>query len=96
LSVGQLGIVWVGPCVTTLMMTGHQTRMMLVASASAVVAVVGSIMVAGQYGATGVAMVASAGMVLQSVLMWLTTKAATGLWTHASFRRLSGLIRIKK
>jgi O-antigen/teichoic acid export membrane protein len=96
LSVGQLGIVWAGPCVTTLMMTGHQTRMMLVASASAVVALVGSMMVAGQYGATGVAVVASIGMVLQSVLMWLTTKATTGLWTHASFRRLSGLIRIEE
>jgi O-antigen/teichoic acid export membrane protein len=96
LSVGQLGIVWAGPCVTTLMMTGHQTRMMLVASASALVAIVGSILVAGQYGATGVAMVASMGMVLQSVLMWLTTKAATGLWTHASFRRLFGLIRIEE
>jgi hypothetical protein len=68
----------------------------LVASASAVVPVVGSMMVAGQYGATGVAVVASIGMVLQSVLMWLTTKTATGLWTHASFRRLSGLIRIEE
>jgi O-antigen/teichoic acid export membrane protein len=96
LSVGQLGIVLAGPCVTTLMMTGHQTRMMLVASASAVVAVVVSVKVAGQYGATGVAMVASTGMVLQSVLMWLTTKAATGLWTHASFRRLSSLTRKEK
>jgi len=88
LSVGMLMIVWAGPCQMTLMMTGHQTRMMVVASASAAFAIVGSIMVAGQYGATGVALVASTGTILQTILLWLTARLSTGLWTHVSFREL--------
>lgn len=93
LSVGMLVIVWAGPCQITLMMTGHQTRMMVVASASAALAIVGSIMVAGQYGATGVALVASTGTVLQTILLWLTTRVSTGLWTHVSIRELFSIVR---
>jgi O-antigen/teichoic acid export membrane protein len=93
LSVGMLVIVWAGPCHMTLMMTGYQTRMMVIASASAALAIVGSIMVAGQYGAVGVALVASTSTVLQTILLWLTTRVSTGLWTHVSFRELLRLAR---
>jgi O-antigen/teichoic acid export membrane protein len=93
LSVAMLVIVWAGPCQMTLMMTGHQTRMMVVASAPVALAIVGSIMVAGQYGAVGVALIASTGTVLQTILLWLTTRVRTGLWTHVSFRELFSIVR---
>jgi O-antigen/teichoic acid export membrane protein len=93
LSVAMLVIVWAGPCQMTLMMTGHQTRMMVVASAPVALAIVGSIMVAGQYGAVGVALIASTGTVLQTILLWLTTRVSTGLWTHVSFRELFSIVR---
>jgi hypothetical protein len=62
-------------------------------SYSAALAIVGSIMVAGQYGAVGVALIASTGTVLQTILLWLTTRVRTGLWTHVSFRELFSIVR---
>jgi O-antigen/teichoic acid export membrane protein len=93
LSIGQLVNVWAGSCGITLMMTGNQVTMMVVASICGAITVGIGIMVVGQYGATGVATAAAASLVLQNILMWLGARFTTGIWTHVGFTNLLVVLR---
>lgn len=82
LSVGQLVNVWAGSCGLTLMMTGHQTAMMRITVFCGITMVALGLVLVGPYGAMGVAVAASAGLILQNIAMWLGVKFTTGMWTH--------------
>jgi O-antigen/teichoic acid export membrane protein len=90
LSLGQLVNVWTGCCTTTLMMTGHQLAMMTITMVCGSLTIVAILLVVGPYGSTGVAVATAAGLGLQSILMWLGARAATGMWTHAGLAGLFG------
>lgn len=89
LSVGHLTNVWAGPCGTALVMTGHQTTMMIVTFLTVVFVFGGALWVVRVYGPIGVASVAAMSMILQNTLSLLLARKQTGLWTHASLSILS-------
>ena len=86
LSIGQLAVVLTGPCGSALMMMGHQRTMMNITLTCGVGVVVGSIAVARDWGATGVASVMSGGLITQNLTMLLAAKMKTGVWTHVGVR----------
>jgi O-antigen/teichoic acid export membrane protein len=88
LSVGQLANVWAGSCGITLMMSGHQTTMMLITIFSGLFVVCGAAWAVQNYGMIGVASTAATGMVLQNVLMLFMARVQTGVWTHVGFQFL--------
>jgi hypothetical protein len=57
--------------------------MMYISVVSGFFTVVVGLAVVGPYGLTGVAAVAAVSVVLQQLLVWLTTKSTIGIWTHA-------------
>jgi O-antigen/teichoic acid export membrane protein len=93
LSIGQFVNVWVGSCLLTLVMTGHQTAMMKIALISSLITLIPGLEAAKHYGAPGMATAASLGLMIQSILMWLTVRRKTAIWTHVSFTELFSLVR---
>lgn len=93
LSLGQLANAWAGSCGITLMMTGHQTTMMVITVVSGIIAGVACAVFASKYGATGAAAAGAAGFVLQNISMWLGTRFTTGMWTHVDFHSVPRLLR---
>ncbi len=89
LSLGQLVNVWAGSCGVTLMMTGNQTIRMVIAIASAGLAVGGGVWAVQSYGMLGVAVASALTMICQNVAMLLLVKRKVGVWTHASFAGIS-------
>lgn len=96
LSVGYLANVWAGPSGTALVMTGHQTTMMMIAVLSGVFVICGALLVVQDYGAVGVAGVAATSMILQNALALLFVKKRSGFWTHASFSMLSARMLFRR
>lgn len=90
LGAGQLINVCSGSCGVVLMMTGHQVLMMSITIACGALTIVGAVLLVQPYGATGVASVAAATMLLQNALMLLFSKRKTGIWTHARLPALYG------
>ena len=100
LAIGQVVNVWAGSCGYTLIMTGHHRTMMYITLASGLIATIGCIMVAEEYGAAGVAAMAALAMIFQNMAMLLSAKIHCQVWTHASpliayqeLRRLWGFIK---
>jgi len=85
LSVGRLANVWAGSCGLTLILTGHQKSMMAITFFSATLLVMTASLVAGKYGANGVALASCVTMIIQNLLMLIFSRIQIGIWTHASF-----------
>ena len=98
LSTGQLANVWAGSCGLTLMLTGHQTTMMVITIICGFVTAISALLLVQPYGGAGVANAAAFGMVLQNVLMLLMARKKTGIWTHFGIGLLSkyDLLSIKR
>jgi len=88
LSFGQMVDVWTGSCGETLMMTGHQTTMMVVTITTGLITVAGAIWSVQHYGATGIAGAAAGGFVLQNIVMLLAVRKKVGIWVHVSLSAL--------
>jgi O-antigen/teichoic acid export membrane protein len=88
LLLGQLFNVWAGPCGLLLVQTGYQTSMMVTTMFSGLLALGGSLLLVGRYGAPGVALAACLGMITQNILMLAWARRNVGIWTHAGLRAL--------
>lgn len=82
LSIGQVANVWTGSCGQLLMLTGHQATMMKITIMCGLLTALLAWRLVLVYGGTGVAIAASSGMVLQNILMLVSAKKRTGVWTH--------------
>jgi O-antigen/teichoic acid export membrane protein len=85
LSVSRLVAVATGSSGTTLMMTGHQRTMFAITLFSGVSALTAEILVAPDYGITGVAVATSCAQVAQNLLQLGFARVHVGIWTHARF-----------
>ena len=85
MSLARVIAVWTGSCGIALMMTGHQRDMMHTTLLSAVISIVGGLLLAGPYGAMGVAVATSVAQVVQNVSQLLLAHRRLGIWTHVSF-----------
>ena len=92
LSVGQLVNVWAGSCGLCLMLTGHQITMMIITVASSFIALVAMFLLVDDFGAAGIAFAAAFSMIVQNILMLISTKIKIGIWTHVN---LLSLLRVK-
>lgn len=93
LSLGQLASVWTGPCGIALVMTGHQTLMMIITVFSGTATIVGALLSVGAFGATGVAVATGAGVALHNIAMSVGVKFSTGLRTDVSIRSLVDVLK---
>jgi O-antigen/teichoic acid export membrane protein len=93
LSAAVLVSVCVGACHMTLMMTGHQTELMVITSSWGIVTIVSTIALVGPYGINGVAAIVAAGLALRDISVLLWARRATGMWTHVGFTDLFKLLR---
>jgi O-antigen/teichoic acid export membrane protein len=84
LSAAKVAAVWSGSCGLVLQMTGHHKEMLRVSLLTSPLFIVGALLVVGDYGPVGVAAAAAVTTVLQNVIMVLTAKRLTGMWTHVS------------
>jgi O-antigen/teichoic acid export membrane protein len=82
LSFGQMINVAAGSCGMVLMMTGQQTRMMVITFISGLFIIAGSAALVQRYQVAGVAWVVMLGTALQNILMLLSVRSKTKLWTH--------------
>jgi O-antigen/teichoic acid export membrane protein len=85
ICVGQLVNVWAGSCGQTLMMTGHQTTMMVITVLCSGLTLAFRLAVVEPYGIVGVAAVTTVGLVLQNLLMLISVKRQVGIWTYSDF-----------
>ena len=85
LCVGQLANVYSGSSGITLIMTGNQKTMMGVTVFCGFVNIFGSIFVVKIYGYTGIAIITTASLILQNIMMLLYSKRKVGIWTHCKF-----------
>lgn len=92
LSIGQIMSVLVGSCGEALMMTGHQSTVMVVTIFTGLLTVAGSIWAVQHYGTIGLAGAVAGGLVLQNTAMLLAIKLKVGIWTHATFKSLTGVL----
>ncbi len=81
-----------GPCDEALAMTGHQAVRMAVSLAACVLGVAGGIWGVGRYGITAGAVATAAAMVIQRVALLILARRLLGVWTHASIRRIPGIV----
>ncbi len=89
LSAGQIANVWSGSCGLTLMMTGHHRTLMKITIFCGIATVTAALWAVRNYGAPGVAIAASSGLVLQNLLMLFYAKRKTGIWTHVNLNALN-------
>ena len=82
LSIGQVANVLAGSCGLTLMLTGHQTQVMIITIVSGIGTVVGALLLVRSFAGMGVASAAAVGMIVQNILLVLVTKRKVGVWTH--------------
>jgi O-antigen/teichoic acid export membrane protein len=86
LSIGPLVSVLAGCCGIVLSYTGHQKTQMMITIAVSAATLIAMIATVKPYGIVGVAIAATAGQVLQNVIVLLVVKQKTGMWTHIGFR----------
>jgi O-antigen/teichoic acid export membrane protein len=96
LSLGQALNTLAGPCGLTLMMTGNQQSLMLIAFASIVFQTVVGLILVRPYGIVGVALGSTCALVVQNGVMLVLTRTKTGIWTYANFSELLAQIRVMK
>jgi len=89
LAAGQLASVLTGPCGVALMMTGRQVTMLAITLGAGGATVAVAVWAAGRFGATGLALAMSGGMIVQNLAMWYALRQATGLDTRVA----PGLVR---
>ena len=82
LSAGRVANVVTGPCGLVLLMTGYHRLMMWVNIAAAAIMILLMALVAKPYGIVGVAIVAAAVMWAHNIVMLVTVRARTGIWTY--------------
>jgi O-antigen/teichoic acid export membrane protein len=85
LSAAKLMAVWSGSCGMVLQFTGHQTSMLRVSVLTSPLFFVVAVLAVRAYGPVGVACAAAATTILQNVILVLTAKRLTGMWTHVMF-----------
>ena len=85
MSLSRVIAVWTGSCGIALMMTGHQGDMMRTTVLSAVVSIGGGLLLAGRFGAMGVAVATSTAQVLQNLSQLVLARRRLGIWTYVSF-----------
>jgi O-antigen/teichoic acid export membrane protein len=95
LGIALLVSVWTGSAGPTLMMTGHQTLSMVIATASASITAAVGVAAVGPYGLTGVAVASGGGWALNNILLWLAVKYKAGIWTHVGYIKLLRSANIK-
>jgi len=93
LGLGQIVNVWSGSCGVTLMMTGHQREMMVIALATGFLSATGAYLAVQHFGMVGVAVAAALGMAVNNIIMWLVARQKTGIWTQVSLRYLIHLLQ---
>ena len=81
LSISQLASVVAGSCGLTLMMTGNQVAMMVIAVASIAIQTALGILLVSQFGIEGVGLAVGVVIILQNLIMLFYTKSRTGIWT---------------
>lgn len=97
LSFGQCANVFAGSCGYVLIMTGHQRSLMRAALGGGVLSVIGGLLLAGRFGALGVAVAAASGVVFQNLLILWMVRQHCGIWTHVGWRPLTNaLVRLTK
>ncbi|MBK8417730.1 oligosaccharide flippase family protein [Candidatus Villigracilis saccharophilus] len=90
LCVGQFFNVWAGSSGLVLILTGHQRLLMAATFLGGGVTVVGSFLLVRYLGATGPALAAASGMIVQNFFMLALVKRKVGIWTHMSVYSLLG------
>lgn len=86
LTIGAVFNVMAGSSGLTLIMTGHQKTLMGISVATGLLTAVVVYLVAGRFGAIGVATVISVSLLLKNLLMLSFNKRLTGIWTHVTWR----------
>jgi O-antigen/teichoic acid export membrane protein len=93
LSLGQLISVWTGAGAIVLMMTGHQTSMMVISVLFGGLLVMCDLLVVKLFGVNGVALVSAVITALQAVIILSWVRHKTGMWTHGGFANLPQVAR---
>lgn len=93
LSLGQGVRIWVGSSGQALMMTGHQSTVMVLTIITGLLTVMGAVWIVQHYGAIGVASVFAGSIILQSFISLLIVKKKVGIWTHAGLYGLLSMVR---
>ncbi len=91
LSTATLVDVWTGSCGTMLIMTGYHNMMLYLTLGSIPIYVLLIALLAGRYGAIGVATAWAISATIHTIVMLLVAKYATGVWTHLSLRHLAAI-----
>ncbi len=91
LSVGRLINVWAGSSSIVLMMTGHQTIVMLVTILCGILAIILAVLLISDFGIQGVAAAYASSMALQSMLLLYATYAKISVWTHVDIKSIPNL-----
>lgn len=86
LSVGYLFHVFAGACGLTLVMTGHQLKLMKITLVSAFVSFVAGVVLVTYLGLLGVALAASGGYIIKNIWMVFSVKKHVGIKTYAGFK----------
>jgi len=87
LSIGKLVRVATGSGSLTLIMTGFQNQLMRITIVCAVLTVGSAVLLVQRFGGVGVAASVAAGVIVQSVSVWLAARHYTGMWTHVALPR---------
>ncbi|MCG7980872.1 MAG: oligosaccharide flippase family protein [gamma proteobacterium symbiont of Clathrolucina costata] len=85
LSFGQLFNAWTGSCGIVLAFTGHHDNLMKITIATGILSMLLAVLLANQWGLTGIALAVSIGRIIHNGYAWIAVRKYTGLWTHASF-----------
>lgn len=83
LCIGVLVNAWSGFCGPVLMMTGHHNELVRMSLWAALATLLATWVLGVSFGAEGVALAMSFGMIVLHVLMWLAVRRHLGIWTHA-------------
>jgi O-antigen/teichoic acid export membrane protein len=82
LGLGQVIAVGAGLSATTMIMAGHQHKVLAVSLVSGLFTLLAAVPLARWYGMAGVAGAVGAGTALQNIVMLFAAKRAVGVWTH--------------
>ncbi|MBA2690949.1 MAG: hypothetical protein H0U65_00435, partial [Rubrobacter sp.] len=89
LSVGHLMTISFGLCASALYMTGNQFASMVITTVGSSIAIVGGLLIVEPYGIAGVAVAATAGHIVHSLLSFIVARRRLGVWTHIGFSGLA-------
>ncbi|MEZ4864530.1 MAG: oligosaccharide flippase family protein [Caldilineaceae bacterium] len=82
LTFGSVINVSAGSCGLTLIMTGHQQKLMLISIISGITTLGATLLFARWYGALGVALAVTTNLIAKNLVMLVITKRCTGIWTQ--------------